>query len=135
MSSNFVFDTNTLISAALSPFSKNAEAIEKAESLGIIVYSEQTWQEFNNVLFRPKFDKYFSIFSREIIATRFLNRFKKVNVDVIIKECRDSKDDMFLELAVSCNAACLISGDSDLLFLHPFRNIPIINASGFLENF
>ena len=132
---NFVFDTNTLISAALSPFSKNAEAIIKAENLGIIVYSENTWHEFHNVLFRPKFDKYFSVSAREIIATRFLNRFKKINVDIVIKECRDSKDDIFLELAVSCNAACLICGDSDLLFLNPFRNIPIINASGFLKNF
>lgn len=135
MRANFVFDTNTLISAALSPFSKNAEAIIKAENLGIIVYSELTWQEFQNVLFRPKFDKYISVSSREIIAERFLDRFKKVNIDTIIRECRDSKDDMFLELAISCHAACIITGDSDLLSLHPFRNIPIINAAIFLEKF
>jgi len=66
MRGNFVFDTNTLISAALSPFSKNAEAIIKAESLGIIVYSENTLEEFQNVLFRPKFDRYFSVSSRKI---------------------------------------------------------------------
>ncbi|MCF2442689.1 putative toxin-antitoxin system toxin component, PIN family [Dyadobacter sp. CY345] len=135
MRDNFVFDTNTLISAALSPFSKNAEAIIKAEGLGIIVYSEFTWQEFQHVLFRPKFDKYISVSTREIIAERFLNRFKKVTIDTVIRECRDPKDDIFLELAISCHAACIITGDSDLLSLHPFRNIPIFNASVFLEKF
>lgn len=132
---NFVFDTNTLISAALSPHSTNALAMKKAESLGTIVYSSATWSEFLDVLFRNRFDKYFTRGQRERIAARFLARFKKIEASVLIEECRDPKDDKFLELAVSSSAKCLVSGDSDLLVLHPFRKIPILNATDFLNTF
>ena len=52
-----------------------------------------------------------------------------------INECRDPKDNKFLELAVSAKASCIITGDKDLLELHPFRGIPILNAADFLNNF
>jgi putative PIN family toxin of toxin-antitoxin system len=135
MKNRFVFDTNTLISAALSPNSTNAQALKRAEFLGDIVYSNSTWSEFLNVLFRTKFDKYFTIEEREYLAERFREMFQQIVVDVVIAECRDSKDDMFLELAISSKATCIISGDPDLLVLNPFRGIPIVNASEFLRNF
>ncbi len=40
-----------------------------------------------------------------------------------ITDCRDAKDNEFLELAVSGKADCIISGDDDLLVLDPFRGI------------
>lgn len=54
-----------------------------------------------------------------------------VDVNVRISACRDSKDDKFLELAVSGHATHIITGDSDLLALHPFQGIQIITASLF----
>lgn len=56
-------------------------------------------------------------------------------IDVVdrITECRDVKDNKFLELAVSGQAACLISGDKDLLVLNPFRGIPILTPQAFLS--
>lgn len=50
-----------------------------------------------------------------------------------ITACRDPKDNKFLELAVSANAPCIITGDKDLLSLNPFRDIPIVSASDFLN--
>ncbi|MCE7040711.1 putative toxin-antitoxin system toxin component, PIN family [Dyadobacter sp. CY312] len=135
MKNRFVFDTNTLISAALSPNSTNALAIKRAMILGEIVYSNSTWDEFLNVLFRAKFDKYFTIEEREEVADRFLLRFLQIDVDVVVTDCRDPKDNMFLELAISAKAVCIISGDLDLLVLNTFRNIPIINAAAFLSSF
>ncbi|MCA6518021.1 MAG: putative toxin-antitoxin system toxin component, PIN family [Pseudanabaena sp. M110S1SP2A07QC] len=46
---------------------------------------------------------------------------------------RYPKDDKFLELAVNGKADYLITGDKDLLVLHPFRDIEIINPSDFLN--
>jgi predicted nucleic acid-binding protein len=43
-----------------------------------------------------------------------------------------SKDNKFLELALSGQADCIVSGDHDLLVLHPFRGIPIVTPRGFL---
>lgn len=40
--------------------------------------------------------------------------------------CRDPKDNKYLELALSGKADCIITGDKDLLVLHPFDNIPIL---------
>jgi predicted nucleic acid-binding protein len=45
---------------------------------------------------------------------------------VQINACRDPKDDKFLELAVSGHADYIITGDDDLLTMHPFHGIEII---------
>lgn len=58
-----------------------------------------------------------------------------INVSSSFRASKDPKDGMFLQLAVDSNAACIISGDPHLLELHPFRGIPILNATDFLENF
>jgi putative PIN family toxin of toxin-antitoxin system len=109
MKNRFVFDTNTLISAALSPHSTNAAAIKQALNLGIIVYSDPTWSEFLNVLFRTKFDKYFTIKEREELADKFLSLFQHQIVDVVVSDCRDPKDNMFFGVSniQRCHLYCL----------------------------
>jgi hypothetical protein len=42
---------------------------------------------------------------------------------------------MYLELALSGKADCIITNDDDLLVLHPFEKIPIITPKEFLERF
>jgi uncharacterized protein len=56
-----------------------------------------------------------------------------VEVDMRITICRDPKDDKFLELAVSGRATCIVTGDSDLLALNPFRGIAITTPQAFLK--
>ena len=95
MKNRFVFDTNAFTSAALSPHSTNARAIKRAFTLGDVVYSNATWSEFLNVLFRTKFDKYFTIAEREELAEELLLILHREEVDIIIPDCRDPKDNMF----------------------------------------
>jgi predicted nucleic acid-binding protein len=45
----------------------------------------------------------------------------------------DPKDDKFLELAVNGHADMIVSGDSDLLALNPFRDIPIVPPAIFIR--
>jgi len=59
---------------------------------------------------------------------------KQVAVNEAITACRDAKDDKFLELAVSGKASHIVSGDADLLVLHPFRSIAILTPQAFLAN-
>jgi len=40
-----------------------------------------------------------------------------------IRACRDPKDDKFLEVAVYGRADLIVTGDNDLLAMHPFRGI------------
>jgi predicted nucleic acid-binding protein len=42
-------------------------------------------------------------------------------------------DDEFIDLALNGNASHLITGDNDLLVLHPIQNISIINPRTFWE--
>jgi putative PIN family toxin of toxin-antitoxin system len=132
----FVFDTNALVSAFLLRASISRKALLHAIDLGQIALSNAVLDEFVEVLFRKKFDKY------------FLNDDEKwYAIDSVVKKagffspaktitaCRDSKDNKFLELAVTAQAACIITGDSDLLILHPFENIPILNTIDFLNRF
>ena len=56
-----------------------------------------------------------------------------VEVTMHVGECRDPQDNKFLELAASGRALCIVSGDQDLLVLHPFRGIPIVTPRGFLD--
>ncbi|NET73225.1 MAG: putative toxin-antitoxin system toxin component, PIN family [Sphaerospermopsis sp. SIO1G2] len=48
--------------------------------------------------------------------------------------CRDPKDDKFLSLAVNGDADYIITGDQDLLVLHPFRHIPIMAPAQFVQS-
>ncbi|WP_287742615.1 hypothetical protein [Microcystis sp. M169S2] len=40
----------------------------------------------------------------------------------------------YLELAIDGQATCIVSGDSDLLALNPFREIPILTIQEFLHH-
>jgi len=136
MTSKFVFDTNALISAALIKNSTNAQALNHALNIGRLVISEPVLLEFEEVIFRKKFDRYFLTDNERLEA---INRIESGSLfyfpNVVISSCRDPKDNKFLELAVASSASCIISGDQDLLPLNPFENIPIIPATEFLKKF
>lgn len=111
-------------------------AFDKALKLGSIASSPEVFEEYTQILFRKKFDKYFftneeRLFIINLISTNLLVFEPKE----IIKACRDENDNKFLELAIVSNAACIITGDKDLLVLHPFRSIPVLKAIDFLNNF
>lgn len=135
MNKYFVVDTNNLISANLIASSVSSQAFDKARHLGILVYSDQTIAEFSVSFIRPKFDKYLSLNKRLKAIKEFKRNGLLVSVNFSIKACRDPNDDMFLELAIAANASCIITGDKDLISLHPFQNIPILSAADFLNQF
>lgn len=135
MINTFVVDTNTLISAHLIDKSVSRKAFNKAIDTGVILYSAETLDEFAKTFIRSKFAKYLSTEKRLSVIREFERRGALIEVEILVTASRDPKDNKFLELAVTTNASCIISGDKDLLILHPFRNIPILNAVDFINNF
>ena len=131
----FVFDTNVLVSAALLSDSKPAEAFRRGRQIGEILSSVPVAAELNEVLGRDKFDRYITREDRERFLVAFLRAAIVIEITEPIVACRDPKDDKFLELAVSGSATCIVTGDDDLLALHPFRGIPIISVERFLASF
>ena len=55
-----------------------------------------------------------------------------MEVTSTVSECRDPKDDKFLELAISGRASHIVSGDDDLLVLNPFRETSIVSPLDFV---
>ncbi len=130
-----VFDNNVLISAALLKNSIPFKAFENAVKHHVVLRSRKTFLELNTILFKSKFDRYFEDNnSRYAFIFSFINASESIDVRHHIDMCRDPKDNMYLELALSGKADCIVTGDSDLLVLHPFEKIPIITPKSFLDH-
>jgi len=127
----FVFDTNAIISALLLKQSVSRRAFDKALDEGEILVSVETIDELNRVLGREDFTRYVTEEERLEFLAVLLREARLVEVKVHVGACRDPQDDKFLELAVSGQADCIVSGDQDLLVLHPFRGIAIVTPRDF----
>ncbi|PDW01507.1 putative toxin-antitoxin system toxin component, PIN family [Candidatus Viridilinea mediisalina] len=128
-----VFDTGVLVSAALLPNSLPRQALECAYTDGMLLVSDSTLLELRDVLQRSRFQRYINDIERDEFLAGIIRHSIPTLVNVTITECRDVKDNKFLELAVSGQATCIVSSDTDLLVLHPFRGIPILNPRQFLN--
>lgn len=110
--------------------------MDKAILLGKLALSNTVMDELAEVLFRKKFDKYFlNDDEKWKVLSNILSNAIFFSPTETITACRDPKDNKFLELAVSAKASCIITGDKDLLILHPFREVPILSAVDFINNF
>jgi putative PIN family toxin of toxin-antitoxin system len=131
----FVFDTNVLVSGMLFPGSKPALSLKKAFDNGTLVTSEECMSEPARMITDRRFDKYISFTNRQLFLLYFSERVLFTDITCKISECRDPLDNKFLELAISAQETCIITGDADLLSLHPFRGIPIMTPAKFLSDF
>lgn len=129
----FVFDTNVIVSALLFKKSVVREALDKARTTGVMLLSLDVIEELHDVLSRPAFDRYLDEEDRLKFLSLLIKEASIVEIRERITECRDPKDDKFLELAVNGRANLIISGDKDLQVMNPFRNIPILAPREFLE--
>ena len=128
-----VADTNLLVSRLLLPQSVPARAVRKAVDEGQLLVSDATLEELADVLSRAKFDPYVSLEDRQAFI-RVLNRIaERVIVTAPIQAWRDPKDDKFLEVALHGQAKVILTGDRDLLALHPFRGVDILSPREYLE--
>jgi putative PIN family toxin of toxin-antitoxin system len=82
-----VVDTNVFISALLIKKSIPFQVVNIAFKLGKILYSDATYAELQQVLFRRKFDKYLTLEERNI----FLFKLANDSPSIEIQSCRDVK--------------------------------------------
>jgi len=133
-SKRYVFDTNTLISAAIFRNSIPANALEAAIASGFLLFSLETQDEFFSVLTRTKFDRYLTQ-SERVDFVEFLTQYHLLIEEVPhVAACRDPKDDKFLALAIAAGASAIVTGDDDLLVLNPFRGAAILTPAEFLRS-
>jgi putative PIN family toxin of toxin-antitoxin system len=129
----FVIDTNVLVSGIVLPSSLPRQAVEKAFDDGVLILSETTMSELAQVPSRPKFDDYVSMEERTLFLAELGRATKFVSIVQLVRECRDPKDDKFLEVALNGRADLIITGGADLLVLNPWRDVAVLSPLQYLK--
>jgi putative PIN family toxin of toxin-antitoxin system len=130
----WVFDTNVLISRLLNPRGAPARAVDRGLVTGVVLLSDATFDELTEVLMRRKFDPYLTADERQRALGAVAAVGRRVAIVRRVAACRDPRDDKFLEVAVNGRANALVSGDADLLALHPYLEVPILSPEAFLAS-
>jgi putative PIN family toxin of toxin-antitoxin system len=120
-----VIDTGVIISAFLRKTTPPRQLFDTALQNHIVLFSDATLQELGTRLLGSKFDRYVSLAERVEFLDKIPTFCQLISVTSQLAVCRDPKDDKFLELAVDGRTDLIISGDQDLLVLHPFQGIEI----------
>jgi len=127
-----VLDTNLWISFLISR--KYDEIIELINSSTIkLIFSIELFEEFLDVVQRPKFKKYFSDNDISKLIGLFDLFGEMVNVSSKVKICRDKNDDFLLNLCIDGKVDYLVTGDKDLLIIENIENTRIITYKEFLK--
>ncbi len=132
-----VFDTSSLVSAALRVGSTPHKALAQALMTGEVCVSASTLSGLEQALMRPKFDRYQIAGVREAFVAFVRKHAVLVPVFAtdesdVAPPCRDPKDNQFLALLLACESDVLVSSDADLQVLHPWRGVPIVTLGDFL---
>jgi len=127
-----ILDTNLWISFLISN-KLNALDFFLKENKVLFLYSSHLIEEIENVVKRPKFKKYFSENSLNLMQELFQNYGIIINVTSNNSICRDPKDDFLLNLAIDGNADYILTGDKDLLVLEKIGTTKIISFSEFIS--
>jgi len=127
-------DASSFVSAALKPESVPERALLLAiDDPNRLALSQAVEDEYREVIFRRKFDRFVSRERRQRILDIVVFAADRVEPMERLRECRDPKDDKYLELAAPGRADVIVSSDArHLLPMHPWRGIPILAPAAFL---
>ena len=130
-----VLDTNLVLSALIFSKGRLAE-LRSAWQRGLCVplASTATATELIRVLAYPKFKLPAS--DQEELLADYLPHCRSVRIPARLPKlplCRDSSDQMFLELAAAGKADFLVTGDNDLLVLANEFSRSIVTVGAFLD--
>ncbi len=125
-----ILDTNLWISYLIS---KRLGKIDKLFEMGdlVLLFSEESLEEFIEVAGRPRFRTYFQEDQIEELLSLFGTFGEIVDVTTKIELCRDPKDNFLLALARDGEADFLVTGDADLLVIKNFEKTTILTYSEF----
>lgn len=132
---NVVFDASSMVGALLKANSIPERALLLARSNDMIWLSPSVESEIREVFARPKFRKYLSGDRAERILDLLLVAAQSTVPIEAVSDCRDPRDNKYLELALAAGADTIVSSDDDLLVLDPWRGIRIISPAEYVKRF
>ena len=124
----FVFDTNTLISAACFDRSFGRRAYEYVRDHSTFLVCRESVAELRDVADRGKFNKFIEPAARLEFVEAYIDRAELIDIPGTFRVSRDPTDDKFPELAVVGKAQFIVTRDKDLLVFDPFQGVQILDA-------
>ena len=113
-----------------------ATLLDRLLQVDKLVYSATTFAELEGRIWLPKFDRYLPMDRRRRLLREANACAFWVEVPSAIAErkfSRDVKDDAFIHAAMTAGASRLVTGDNDLLCLHPLGDLHILSPRDALE--
>ncbi len=128
-----IIDTNVLISSLIQhsyPY-LTVDFLIKSSPCGICI-SKNICKEYHDVLFREKFPKYpeFFLNAKDLLSDleeKVEIFYPKVILDILV----DKSDNKFLELAETCNAEYLITGNTKHFPMREYKSTKIVTPKEF----
>jgi putative PIN family toxin of toxin-antitoxin system len=131
-----VIDTQVFLRALINKRSIPAKIVFDLGENYTLIYSLETRREVEDVLSRESIRRKFPQIT-DVLVHQVANIFR-LSLQVVLPAeipqiSRDPKDNIFLACAIAGAANYIVSEDQDLLVLHPFGHIAVIDALTFLR--
>jgi putative PIN family toxin of toxin-antitoxin system len=137
MPARAVLDTNVLVSGLISPSGPPSQVVDLWLGGGyILVTSLYLVEELTHVLAYPRIRARLRLKDDEIevLLAALLSEAEIVPGRLSLPGVtRDPKDDPVVACAVESAAEYIVSGDDDLLTLHPYQGISIVTPRRFVQ--
>lgn len=108
------------------------QELRRARADDVIAMSTAVANELLEVFNRPKFARSMSAARRDYVLGLVLDAAVHFTPPERITDCRDVKDNKYLELAATARATTIVASDQDLLVLHPWCGVRILRPSAYL---
>ena len=128
-----VVDANVLLSALLGGRGTRPVLDALRTRRFQLFTSEPLLEELVSVLSRPQWQRLVTRTQARELLVILREAATMVHPAEHVTACRDPDDNAVLECALTGRAHCLVTGDKDLLALHPFRGIRILRPADFLR--
>jgi len=137
-SGRVVFDTGTLVSAALRATAPADCAFSLALRHGVICVCEQSMERLRAVLGKSKLDRYVGkrarmAFVEMLLRSPWACTVSATDVSKIRPTCRDRGNNVILALAAVAEADAIVSSEAELLARKAWRGIPIVTPAEFVD--
>ena len=116
----------------INPVGVPRRAFNWARRSGGFALSDAVWDEIVEVLHRPGLARYVRPCVRDDVLTALRANARWFSPHAAVTDCRDPKDNKYLDLALTAEALAIVSSDNDLLVLHPWRGIDVLRPAEFL---
>ena len=127
-----VLDVSVLVSAAIGRGSVPDRAVRHAFARDRVAVSEPMMTELLDVFARPRLARFLPPQQRDEVLA-LIDTFGVFFAPADrVTDCRDAKDNKYLELALAAGAGTIVSGDADLLVLDPWRGVRILKPAAYL---